>query len=95
MTSIEFFPITIDYETTKAGKAQIQIFGKTTDNKRICVIDESFKTLEIETKLGEKTIPKENTTFVFTIPDKTKVQVVGKILLGRPEDRIKKKLPRW
>ena len=59
------------------------------------VIDESFKTLEIETKTGEKTVPKENTIFVFTIPDKTKVQMEGKILLGRPEDRIKKKLPRW
>ena len=59
------------------------------------VIDESFKTLEIETKVGEKTIPKENTTFVFKIPDKTKVQVDGNLLLGRPEDRIKKKLPRW
>ena len=59
------------------------------------VIDESFKTLEIETKTGKKTIPKENTTLVFTIPDKIKVQVDGNLLLGRPEDRIKKKLPRW
>ena len=59
------------------------------------VIDESFKTLEIETKTGEKTVPKENTIFVFTIPYKTKVQVDGNLLLGRPEDRIKKKLPRW
>ncbi len=59
------------------------------------VIDESFKTLEIETKTGEKTIPKENTTFVFTIPDGSKVQVNGNLLLGRPEDRIKKKLSKW
>ena len=59
------------------------------------VIDESFKTLEIETKTGEKNIPKENTTFVFIIPDKTKVQVDGNLLLGRPEDRIRKKLPKW
>jgi len=59
------------------------------------VIDESFKTLEIETKTEKKTIPKENTTFMFTISDKTKIQVDGNLLLGRPEDRIKKKLPKW
>jgi len=59
------------------------------------VIDESFKTLKIETNSGEKIISKENTIFVFTISNGIKVQVDGNILLGRPEDRIKKKLPKW
>ncbi|NCN39395.1 MAG: ribonuclease P [Candidatus Aenigmarchaeota archaeon CG_4_10_14_0_8_um_filter_37_24] len=59
------------------------------------VIDESYKTLKIEVKFGEKTIPKENVIFIFTIPNGTKVQVNGKVLLGRPEDRVKKKLARW
>lgn len=59
------------------------------------VIDESFKTLVIETNRGEKTIPKQDTTFLFTLPDTKRVQVDGNLLLGRPEDRIKKKLPKW
>ncbi len=59
------------------------------------VIDETYNTLKIETKDGEKTVIKENCIFLFTLPDKTKVQVDGKLLISRPEDRIKKKLPKW
>lgn len=60
------------------------------------VIDESYSTLKIETVKGkEKTIPKKNSVFIFTLPNKTKVQVEGKLLIARPEDRIKKKFPRW
>ena len=60
------------------------------------VIDETYSTIKIETKDGkEKTVIKGNCVFVFTIPDKTKIQVDGKLLISRPEDRIKKKFPRW
>ena len=60
------------------------------------VIDETYNTLKIETKDGkEKVIPKRNCIFIFTLPNKTKVQVDGKLLVGRPEDRIKKKFARW
>ncbi|MEM5802136.1 MAG: ribonuclease P protein subunit [Candidatus Aenigmatarchaeota archaeon] len=60
------------------------------------VIDETYNTLKIETKEGkEKIIPKKNSIFIFTLPDKTKVKVEGKLLVGRPEDRIKKKFPKW
>jgi ribonuclease P protein subunit POP4 len=59
------------------------------------VIDETYNTLRIEAKGKEKTIPKSNCIFIFTLPDKTKVQVDGRLLVSRPEDRIKKKLPRW
>jgi len=59
------------------------------------VIDESFKMLVIETPNGERSVPKEGATFIFTIQDGKKVQVDGDLLLGRPEDRIKKKLPKW
>jgi ribonuclease P protein subunit POP4 len=47
--------------------------------------------LKLETKKGEKAVVKSNCVFIFTLPDKTKVQVDGKVLVGRPEDRIKKK----
>jgi ribonuclease P protein subunit POP4 len=59
------------------------------------VIDETYHTLKIETTKGEKTISKSNCVFVFTLPDKKKVEVDGKLLVSRPEDRIKKKLPKW
>ncbi|MEM5797691.1 MAG: ribonuclease P protein component 1 [Candidatus Aenigmatarchaeota archaeon] len=59
------------------------------------VIDETYNTLKIETKDKEKTVIKGNCVFVFTLPDKTKVQVDGKLLISRPEDRIKKKFARW
>lgn len=60
------------------------------------VIDETYNTLKIETNKGkERTIPKKNSLFIFTLPNKTKVQVEGKLLISRPEDRIKKKFPRW
>lgn len=59
------------------------------------VVDETYNTLRIENKDKEKTVAKENCSFIFTLPDKTKVQVDGKLLVSRPEDRIKKKLPKW
>ena len=59
------------------------------------VIDETYNTLKIETKGKEKTVIKGNCIFVFTLPNKTKVQVDGKLLISRPEDRIKKKFPKW
>jgi len=69
------------------NKSQVGLEGR--------VIDETYKMLKIETKKGEKLIPKDITIFIFKLPNGTKVQVDGKILIGRPEDRIKKKLPRW
>jgi len=60
------------------------------------VIDETYNTLKIETKNGkEKIIPKSSAIFIFTLPNKVKVMVEGKVLIGRPEDRIKKKIARW
>jgi ribonuclease P protein subunit POP4 len=59
------------------------------------VIDESYNTFRIEAKEKEKTIPKTNTIFIFALPNGVKVEVDGKILISRPEDRIKKKFARW
>ena len=59
------------------------------------VIDETYNTLKLETKKGEKVIPKKNTVFIFGLPNGLKVQVDGYLLVSRPEDRIKKKFPRW
>lgn len=60
------------------------------------VIDETYNMLKIEAKNSrEKTISKSNSIFIFTLPNKTKVKVDGKVLIGRPEDRIKKKIAKW
>ena len=59
------------------------------------VIDETYNTLKIETKEGEKIIPKNNSIFIFTLPNGVKVQVDGRLLIARPEDRVKKKFARW
>jgi ribonuclease P protein subunit POP4 len=69
------------------NKSQVGLRGR--------VIDETYKMLKIETNKGKRSISKDIAIFIFTLPNGTKVQVDGKILIGRPEDRIKKKLPRW
>lgn len=59
------------------------------------VVDETQNTLLIETSEGEKTVPKEESVFRFRLED-LKVRVNGKLLSGRPEERIGKKLPgKW
>ena len=70
-----------------SNKNQVGIKGR--------VVDETYHTLVIETPKGEKRVEKKSCVFVFTLPDNTKVEVEGKLIVGRPEDRIKKKFPKW
>lgn len=58
------------------------------------IVNETRNTLVIEEEDREKIIPKKEATFLFTLPTKEKVEIVGKLLIGRPEDRIKKKFNR-
>ncbi|OPY29073.1 MAG: Ribonuclease P protein component 1 [Methanobacterium sp. PtaU1.Bin242] len=56
------------------------------------VIDETKNTIKIEEKEGkEKIIPKKAVIFQFILPDGIKVEIDGKIIAIRPEDRIKKR----
>ena len=59
------------------------------------VVDETYNMLVIETEKGEKMVEKKSCVFVFRLPKGKKVEVEGWVLVGRPEDRIKKKLPRF
>lgn len=59
------------------------------------VVDESRNTLTIEVKGKEKNVVKEQCVFSFSLPSGERVRVEGKVLVGRPEDRIKKKLKKW
>ncbi|MCX8171870.1 MAG: ribonuclease P protein subunit [Candidatus Bathyarchaeota archaeon] len=55
------------------------------------VINETRNTFRVLCKNNEeKVLIKENCIFHFTLPDKTVVEVDGKSLIGRPEDRVKK-----
>lgn len=61
------------------------------------IVDETKKTFLIELKdsthnlNSEKLIQKDISIFQFKVPDGTIVEIDGKILLNRPEDRIKKR----
>jgi len=58
------------------------------------VINETRNTIIITHGNKNKTIVKETAVFHFTMPDGTIVEINGKIIVGRPEDRIKKKIRR-
>lgn len=58
------------------------------------VVNETQKTLVVEAKGKEKKIFKTQTTSRLTLPNKKIVEVDGKLLAGRPWDRIKKRLPK-
>jgi ribonuclease P protein subunit POP4 len=80
--------IGLEVEIRKStNKSQIEIKGR--------VVDETYNMLVIETEKGEKKVEKKSCVFVFKLPNGKKVEVEGWVLVGRPEDRIKKKLPRF
>ena len=64
------------------------------------IVDETHNMLVVETrKTGkppvEKRLSKLNSVFIFALPNKVKVKVEGRLLVSRPEDRIKKRFDRW
>jgi ribonuclease P protein subunit POP4 len=60
------------------------------------VVNETKKTITIEDGEGnEKIIPKGSTTFHFTLPEGVTVEIDGKIIVSRPEDRIKKRFRKY
>jgi ribonuclease P protein subunit POP4 len=80
--------IGLEVEIRKSSnKNQIGIKGR--------VVDETYNMLVIETEKGEKKVEKKSCVFAFKLPNEKKVEVEGWVLVGRPEDRIKKKLPKF
>lgn len=59
------------------------------------VSDESRNTITIEKEGFTKTVPKGECVFSFKLPSGKRVKVKGKLLIGRPEDRTKKKFKKW
>ncbi|RLF12473.1 MAG: ribonuclease P protein subunit [Thermoprotei archaeon] len=55
------------------------------------IVDETMKTLKIMTDKGSfKVVPKACCFFKFMLPDGVIVEVEGRYLVGRPEDRVKR-----
>ncbi|MCD6509199.1 MAG: ribonuclease P protein component 1 [Thermoprotei archaeon] len=58
------------------------------------VIDETRNTLVVLDRGKPKIIPKNVADFEFTLPDGNVVLVKGEILIGSPEDRVKRLIRR-
>ncbi len=74
----------------------VVVYSKNKDNIGIKgnIVDETMKTLSIETGEGVKKILKQGTEFRIDLDDK-RVIIEGDYLISRPEDRIKKKIKKW
>jgi ribonuclease P protein subunit POP4 len=60
------------------------------------VVNETKNTITLEDGAGnEKTIPKGSATFHFKLPNGSIVEINGKIIVSRPENRIKKKFRKY
>ena len=58
------------------------------------VLDETRNTILILHKNKKKIVIKNTAVFNFTTPDGTIVEIDGKTIIGRPQDRIKKRVKR-
>ncbi len=58
------------------------------------VINETRNTFVILQDEKRKTVIKDQSVFHFTFPDGTIVEIDGEILVGRPEERLKKRIRR-
>jgi ribonuclease P protein subunit POP4 len=58
------------------------------------IIDETRNTFTILHEGKSKKIVKDVAVFHFRLPDGMVVQIDGKLLVGRPEDRLKKHIKR-
>ena len=59
------------------------------------VIDETKNMLVISQGGKRKLIPKSVAIFHFTLQNGTKVEVDGRKNVGRPEDRLRKRVRKW
>ncbi len=67
--------------------------SKNKDNEKISgqIVDETHHTLTIEQDNKDKRVFKKAVTLVVELPNNQKIEVDGKILVGKPWERIKKK----
>ncbi len=59
------------------------------------VRNETRNTLVIEARGRVLTVPKAGASFLFELPSGENATIDGNALRFRPEDRVKKAMPRW
>jgi len=68
----------------------VQSLNRSAVGLRGRVVDETRKTLTISHEGKEKIIIKETSLLHFSLPDGSLMEVDGRVLVGRPEDRVKR-----
>jgi len=58
------------------------------------VVDETRNTFTVLTRGKRKSVAKESAVFRFEMPDHVMVEIEGRLLVGRPEDRLKRCIKR-
>jgi ribonuclease P protein subunit POP4 len=58
------------------------------------VVDETRNTFTVLARGKRKTVIKESAVFRFELPDHAMVEIDGRLLVGRPEDRLKRCIKR-
>jgi ribonuclease P protein subunit POP4 len=58
------------------------------------VVDETRNTFIVLARGKRKTVVKESAVFRFELPDHAMVEIDGRLLVGRPEDRLKRCIKR-
>ncbi len=58
------------------------------------VTDETKNTFTLADSSRSRILAKRDNVFRFTFPDRTVVSIEGQLLVGRPEDRLKKHVRR-
>ncbi|WP_088336252.1 ribonuclease P protein component 1 [Methanopyrus sp. KOL6] len=56
------------------------------------IVDETKNTLVLKTESGEKVIVKDRVLLEFKLPSGERVRVDGALLVGRPEERLSKRI---
>jgi len=69
--------------------------NKSLEGLKGIVVDETMKTLMVSvSEHDRKRVLKDSCSFIFTLPDGTRVKVIGSSLVARPEDRVKRLVKR-
>jgi len=58
------------------------------------IVDETRNTFTVMQEGKKRIVIKDSSVFHFSFPDGTVVEIDGKLLTGRPEDRLKKTIKR-
>ena len=81
----ELLGLRVKAKPIKGGRVHVgEVVGETRNMLRILRDDGRIVTL-----------PKETHRFEFELPSGERVLVEGEVLIGRPEERLKKRLRRW